>query len=143
MYDVYMNKRYGSVGGKRMLQSSTARKVYRSRSDKVFCGVIGGLATYFDVSSFWIRFAAIVLQMTFVPYLFLIYIAACFIMPKEVSAVSQSKSDAYDLPPLPKVPTSTSELENQFNKIEHKIRQLEDYVTSREFALNRKFEDLV
>ncbi len=148
MRNVYLDYSTADLGVNKMFhrRSSTSRKVYRSSSDKVLGGVIGGLAAYFDVSSFWLRVAFLVLQFTFIPVLVIAYGVAFFIMPKgphlsrqEDHAVASHKK-TYPVEPAPV--GAMNELTKQYDQIEDKIRRLEDYVTSREFALSRKFEEL-
>lgn len=57
-------------------------KIYRSRTDKMFCGVCGGLAKYFECDSTIIRLAAALLGLCYGCGL-LAYILAAIIIPKE------------------------------------------------------------
>ena len=57
------------------------QRLYRSRNNKVFAGVCGGLAEYFDVDPVIIR-VIFVLLFLFGGSGFLLYIAAIFIVPK-------------------------------------------------------------
>ena len=57
-------------------------KIYRSRTDKMFCGVCGGLAKYFECDSTIIRLAAALLGLCYGCGL-LAYILAALIIPKE------------------------------------------------------------
>jgi len=40
---------------------STAKKLYRSRSDRMLAGVCGGLGNFFDIDSTWIRLIFVLL----------------------------------------------------------------------------------
>lgn len=57
-------------------------KLYKSREDKMICGVCGGLAEYFDVDPTLVRIAAVLVCCS--GYGFLAYIAAAIIMPEKV-----------------------------------------------------------
>ena len=59
------------------------RKLYRSNTDKVFCGVCGGIAQYMDTDPTAIRLVWIIVTIFtgFFPGI-LAYIIACFIMQK-------------------------------------------------------------
>ncbi len=62
------------------------RKLYRSNSDKMLAGVLGGIADYLDIDSTILRLIyAIVFVFTGGAPLFVLYIVAAFIMPKEGS----------------------------------------------------------
>lgn len=63
-------------------------KIYRSRTDKMFCGVCGGLAKYFECDSTIIRLAAALLGLCYGCGL-LAYILAAIIIPKEPIAPSE------------------------------------------------------
>ena len=60
------------------------KKLYRSKTDKVFTGVCGGLATYFGVDPVVIRlfWVVIVFLSGFFPGV-LAYIVAAFLIPLE------------------------------------------------------------
>ena len=58
------------------------QKLYRSRTNKVFAGVCGGLAEYFDVDPIVIRIL-FVLMVLFGGTGIVLYIAAIFIVPKK------------------------------------------------------------
>lgn len=59
------------------------KKIYKSKYNKVFCGVIGGLGEYFDVDPVLLRilWLAIVVFTGFFPGI-VAYIIACLIVPK-------------------------------------------------------------
>lgn len=121
--------------------------ILRSRQDKVFWGVCGGLAEHFEMSSTWIR-AGFIIATLFVPQFTIpAYIVARFLMPDTARV---------DLPPIPNQDEWESKhshstmsesqkmttLKMQFEDIDHRIRRMEDLVTSKEFLLRKKFEEL-
>lgn len=57
------------------------KKLYRSRDDKMICGVCGGLAKYFDVDSSLVRIGCALILFTGAG--FLAYILAALIVPYE------------------------------------------------------------
>ncbi len=59
------------------------RKLYRSRKDAKFAGVLGGLAEHLGVDSTLIRLIFIIMAIASFGLMVLIYIAAIFIFPKE------------------------------------------------------------
>ncbi len=60
---------------------STAKRLYRSRSDRFIAGVCGGIAEYLDLDSTLIRLVALVL--VFAGAGILAYLIAWVIMPEE------------------------------------------------------------
>jgi len=60
---------------------SIRRGLYRSRRG-VFLGVCRGVAERFDLSPWGLRLLFLALQLTVVPYMFLIYIALALLMKR-------------------------------------------------------------
>ncbi|HNW96320.1 MAG TPA: PspC domain-containing protein [Candidatus Paceibacterota bacterium] len=58
------------------------KKLYRSRENKVFCGLVGGLGEYFDVDPKILRVAWITISIlsAFFPGV-LAYIFSCLVVP--------------------------------------------------------------
>ena len=129
----------------RCMARSSRNRIYRSRSKRMFAGVIGGISERLGIAPVWLRLAAIILQCTALPFLFLIYIGACFFMPREPRLHETESIHIPEpqvlLPPIPVVTpnVNVADMHAIFDEIESRIRDLEDYVTSREFALNQKF----
>jgi phage shock protein C len=61
------------------------KKLYKSKDNKVFCGVIGGLGEYFDVDPVLLRiiWLAVVVFTGFFPGI-VAYIIACLVVPKNL-----------------------------------------------------------
>jgi len=125
----------------------TSRKIYRSRTDKVFSGVCGGLAEHFGLSSNLLRVGFVIGSLATSFTITIVYIICIFVMPLEGHppyARTRGRSRR-EPPPIPKFKNrdeAISYLDHQFDKIEDKVRRMEDHVTSREYVLKRKFEDL-
>ncbi len=66
------------------MENHHMKKLYRSRTDKVFGGVIGGLAEFFNVDATPIRlvWTLVVVFTGFAPGV-LVYILALFIVPQK------------------------------------------------------------
>jgi phage shock protein C len=64
------------------------KKLYKSNTNKVFCGVIGGVGEYFDVDPVILRLLWIlVLVFTgFIPGI-IAYIIACLVVPKNIGNI--------------------------------------------------------
>ena len=117
--------------------------IYRSRGG-IILGVCRGLAEHFDFSLFWIRtFAIIFLLFTgFWPAIGLYLLAALLMKPKPVIPIEndaeQEFYDSYTSSPG----NAAQRLKQRFEKLERRIRRMEDTVTAREFdwenRLNQK-----
>ncbi len=58
------------------------KRLYRSEREKIFCGVCGGLAEYFNIDPTIIRLAVALLFILNPGATLLLYLIACIIMPK-------------------------------------------------------------
>ncbi|MCK4355080.1 PspC domain-containing protein [Candidatus Parcubacteria bacterium] len=60
------------------------KKLYRSRENKVFAGVIGGIGEYFDIDPVILRIAWVLLVVftAFAPGI-IVYLVSVFIVPKQ------------------------------------------------------------
>ena len=123
-------------------------KVFRSSSNKVFTGVCGGLSEHFGVSSKLMRLGFVIGFLIQPPVVLILYVVATFILPMEEGARGDSE-------PRPiqgkrkkqRVSSHTKQeileqMSRQFDLIETKVRKMEDYVTSRDYVLKRKFDEL-
>jgi len=82
------------------------KRLYRSRSDKMVSGVLGGLAVYLGVDSTWVRigFALLGVVSGFGPAL-IAYIIASVIVPEE-SVVREDGAKPPAAPPIPRPPAN-------------------------------------
>lgn len=128
---------------RRRRQKTRTETVYRSSYDKVFAGVCGGLAKHFGVNPFWFRFGFVVgtILGSGLPVIF--YVVCLFLMPRDSDMVPPLPTDAMASGPrFGSQREALDELHRQFDIIETKVRGMEDYVTSKEYVLKRKFENL-
>jgi len=69
------------------------RRLFRSRKERVFCGVCGGLAEYLRVDPVLIRLAAVALFLVNPGAAILLYIAACVLMPEAPEEVKGGEGE--------------------------------------------------
>jgi len=69
------------------------KRLYRSRKDKVFAGICGGLGEYFDIDPVIIRVATVILTV-FGGFPIFIYIVAIFVIPYEPVGAASDESKA-------------------------------------------------
>lgn len=121
--------------------------VTRSVRDRMLFGVCGGLAQHFGISSLWIRLG-FVLGFFFTQGLaLLLYIICIFIIPREEGQVRghcgpRERGSRRPTRRFADQRQALEELHRQFDEIDRKVRGMEDYVTSKEYVLKRKFENL-
>lgn len=65
-----------------MAETNELKKLFRSRTNKVFCGVLGGIGEYLNVDPVAVRVLYVILAfMSGLVPLILAYIVLCIIMP--------------------------------------------------------------
>jgi phage shock protein C len=69
------------------MENKEKKKLTRSRTNKVFAGICGGLADYFDVDAVLLRLGwTLVVVFTGIFPGVIVYILAIFIIPKEIKS---------------------------------------------------------
>lgn len=71
---------------------NTGKKLYRSRTDKRFAGVCGGIADYFNIDASLVRLITFIL-IFFTQIGLLFYIGAWLIIPEEPNEHTSDKFD--------------------------------------------------
>lgn len=143
------------------------RRLYRDLENKRIAGVCSGVADYFGIEVWFMRILTVTsFFLLAAPFVFVTYIAAWFILdkkPKSETTVTDNtvsihygkgwKNDMSS--PTNRVELKTkvwkageppkqalSDIKDRFEKAELKLRNIETYVTSREFQLKREFSQL-
>ena len=65
------------------------RRLYRSKKERVLCGVCGGLAEYLKIDPVLVRLAAVALFIVNPGVAIILYIAACILMPESAGAPAE------------------------------------------------------
>lgn len=65
------------------MSDESHRRLYRSRSHRMLCGVAGGLGEYLDIDPTLIRLALVALVLASFGWLVLFYFIACIVIPEE------------------------------------------------------------
>ncbi len=116
--------------------------IWRSSTNRVVGGVCGGLGAHYNVSTPALRVGLIVLTVMTFPVMFIVYGLCVLIMPSGATEQVGSRRGRREPPPMPQHAMDYDDLEHEYDRIEARIRTLEDHVTSREYVLKRKFESL-
>jgi phage shock protein C len=116
------------------MRDYSRRGIYRSRHGAIF-GVCRGVAEHFDFSVFWVRaIALILLVFSGVGPALIVYLLAALIMKPEpaIPIASPDEQEFYD-----RYTSSRREaaqrLKQRYEKLEKRIRRMEDLVTTREY----------
>lgn len=113
--------------------------LYRSRNGAIL-GVCKGIAAYFDLSVFWVRFFAFLLLIFtgIWPVMIFYFIAALIMKPAPVIPLgSEEEYEFYDSY-LHSRKGATQRLMRRYRDLEHRIRRMEDTVTGTEFNWGNK-----
>ncbi len=68
-------------------------RLTRSRTNRILCGVCGGLAEYFGWKAWHVRLAAVLSLMVFHPATIVAYIVGCFVMKRSPYRYAPGRSD--------------------------------------------------
>jgi len=113
--------------------------LYRSRDGAIF-GVCKGLAEYFDLSLFWVRFFT-VLAFVFTGFwpVGVLYLVLALVLKKEpaVSPLDEADQEFYRSYSGSRR-MALGRLKRTFDHLERRLRRVEDVVTSREFDWQRR-----
>lgn len=116
-------------------------RLYRSRSGMIL-GVCKGLAQHFDVSVLWTRVIVVLLMFFtgFWPVVGLYLLAGFLLKPEPVLPLhNDEESDFYQAYSRSRN-EGLSRVKSKFDRLDKRIRRLEDVVTSREFDWDRRFK---
>jgi phage shock protein C len=111
-------------------------KLYRS-PDGMLMGVCKGIAEWKSLPVFWIRILVILATLTtgLLPGLIVyIFIGLCIGRNPLVSSLCENQPTIYD-----RSIANLSTIKESFNRLENKVRKLENLVTSKEYEWQRKF----
>lgn len=123
-----------------MNESRESRGLYRTRKKRL-CGVCGGIAEYFDLSTFWVRVGVVLLffMTGFWPVGAAYIIAALIMKPSPLRPLENVEErefyDSYMRSPK----YAAEKLKRDFEKLERRIHRMEDAVVQRGYEWERKF----
>ncbi|MBW5406455.1 envelope stress response membrane protein PspC [Morganella morganii] len=113
-----------------------SRKLYRYPDEGMFRGVCAGIANYFEVPAWMIRIIAVVATFTGFFWLTItLYILLGMVLPV-VPRDYPGRDGGVNAAML------LEQTERSQARTEKRIRDIERYVTSEQYALNRRFRDL-
>ena len=135
-YNAYEERKYDSYAQGSLFSGP----FYRARGGKIM-GVCLGLSRRFDISPFFVRAAFIFLAISsgFMPAILLYIILGVLMKPEPViSPHSYDERDFYSSY-VSSRKQAASRLKNKFDRVEKRIRDMENVVTSKEYDWERRF----
>ncbi len=121
------------------------RRLYQDREGGVIFGVCAGIADYFGFDLFVTRILAVLSLFFFTFPTFLAYIMLAFLLPKKPRALYgpvDEEVEALRRQVRSSPHTTLDAVKHRFRDIESRIQQMEKYLTSSRFKLDREFESL-
>ena len=118
-------------------------RLYRDPFNGKLMGVCAGIADYFGFDVWPVRFAAILALIFFTLPTIIAYLLAGALLdrkPADMYATGEEEELWRDIRNRPGQTTRDARV--RFHDLERRLRQIEAYVTSKEFNLNREIRDL-
>lgn len=109
----------------------------------VIAGVCAGIAEYFDWNVRLLR-AILVVSFVFSGFfpIVVVYAVLWYVLEPLSSGRSSASFDAPAAPPAPTRPASMTEIKTRFERLDQRLRNIEECVTDREFELRRELKKL-
>ncbi len=114
--------------------------IYRSRNG-IFFGVCRGIAEHFDFSVFWVRLGVVFTLMLsgFWPVICIYLVIAFFMKPEPVRPIENDEEHEFYDSYVNSPKSAAQRLKSKFERLERRIRRMEDKVTGKEYEWERKF----
>jgi phage shock protein C len=119
-------------------------KIYKDRQHAKWCGVCAGLGDYFGIDPTILRVGAIALSIFgfFVP-IFVAYMILCWVLEDKPEYLYENpREDAFWREARTRPDYTRVDLRRRFTDIDKRTQALEAYITSKQFRLNKEFNDL-
>ena len=127
----------------RQSREPSPNRLYRDPFNGKLMGVCAGIADYFGFDVWPVRFAAILALIFFTVPTIIAYLLAGALLdrkPADMYATGEEEELWRDIRNRPAQTTRDARV--RFHDLERRLRQIEAYVTSKEFNLNREIRDL-
>ncbi len=114
-----------------------SKSLYRLPQEGMTRGVCAGLAHYFNIPVLLVRVIAVIaLFAGFFGLTIVVYLVLSFFMEPAPDNYNQHQEQQEDLKAILK------EVDSQLTKGEKRLQQMERYITSSTYQLNKRFQDL-
>lgn len=127
--------------------NETRRTLMRDKTKGKIAGVCAGIADYYNIEVWLVRIIAVTALIFSSSFVTVIYIALWFILdekPAEPAALQTShigvKTKVWEAGEAPT--RAFLEIQQEFQDLEHALQQMERYVTSNSFKLDRELKQL-
>ena len=124
-------------------QEYNPAKLYRDQEHRLLGGVCAGVGAFFGVNRHVIRFLLVVSLFMFTLPTIIGYLAALVLLKYKPEDVREEPEETEFWQSVHRSPTETmGTIGQRFSSMETRMRNLEAYLTSRKYTLDRAFEKL-
>ena len=126
------------------MTSFSPTKLYKDGKNGKIAGVCAGLGDYFGIQPNIIRAGAVIGSLFgFFPPILIVYVVLAFILDEKPRELRDNPKEDQFWRDMRTRPDYTSfDLKRRFQEIEKRTRQLEAYITSKRFRLQRELSEL-
>ena len=118
-------------------------KLYRDREHRVIGGVCSGIGNFFGVSRHAVRLLVVISLFMFTLPTLIGYFAALVLLRYRPAEVEEKPEQAEFWQSVHRSPHDTMDtIRYRFSDMEQRMRNLEAYLTSRKYKLDRAFEKM-
>ena len=118
-------------------------KLYRDREHRLLGGVCAGIGNFFGVSRHAVRFLVVLSLIMFTLPTIIGYFAALMLLKYKPEDVEVKPEETEFWQSMHRSPADTmGTIRHRFSKMETRMRNLEAYLTSRKYKLDRAFDKL-
>lgn len=130
-----------------MANDTGRRTLYRDKKNGKIAGVCAGIANYFNIETWLIRIIAVTAVVFGQGFVVVIYIAAWMILDEKPVSATNGDHDPIELktkvwqagePPR----RALREVSTDFSELEQRLQQMERYVTSNAYKIDRELNQL-
>lgn len=118
-------------------------RLYRNLDNAMIKGVCSGIADFFGIEPWLVRVGALILLFSFtIPTIIVYFVLVKMVPPRPQGLYATSDEEAFWRRVRVEPAGMVARLRGQFRDLEKRLRDLETFVTSREFRLDREIKDL-
>lgn len=135
--------RSGGLWGDEAAGPPSPNRLYRNLDNAMVRGVCAGIGDYFGVEPWVVRIGALISLFTFTVPTIIAYIVLAKVVPPRPPGLFEKPGEEAFWTRVRVEPTGTvSEVRSRFRELEKRLRDMETFVTSREFRLDREINGL-
>jgi len=123
--------------------SRTHNTLFRDKQHRILGGVCAGVADYFGISRLAVRLLVLVSLFMFTLPTMVVYGAAMFFLKDKPEEIDRDEEEKKLWQSMHRSPRDTmGSIRHRFSSMENRIRDMEAYLTSRKYKLDRAFDKL-